>query len=132
MSLLVGKRRKKGEINIVPLVDVLMVLIFFFLMTMQFKHVDVLNITPPQIETAGRNMVTDQILIAVSPEGEFYLNNTLVTGEVLEQALQIAGDANPEQPVLLISDEETPLKHVTQVLDWCRANQLNKIRLKSR
>ena len=129
---LIKRRRHKAEINIVPLVDVLMVLIFFFLMTMQFKNEDVLNITPPKIETAGENQLTNQILIAVSPEGEFYLNNQLVTTATLQEALKIAGENDSEQPVLLVSDEETPLKYVTQVMDICRKNQLNKIKLKSR
>jgi len=129
---LVKRRRHKAEINIVPLVDVLMVLIFFFLMTMQFKNEDVLNITPPKIETAGENQLTNQILIAVGPEGELFLNNQLVTDEVLAEALKIAGENDSDQPILLVSDEETPLKHVTRVMDLCRKNQLNKIKLKSR
>jgi biopolymer transport protein ExbD len=35
-------------------------------------------------------------------------------------------------PVLLIADEEVPLKFVTKVMDVCRTYQLNKIRLQSR
>ncbi|HOO91986.1 MAG TPA: biopolymer transporter ExbD [Opitutales bacterium] len=129
---LIRKSRKKAEINIVPLVDVLMVLIFFFLMTMQFRNVNVLNITPPEIQTAGKNLLNEQILIGISTEGQFYLNNQEVPEAVLKEALKIAGEANAEQPVLLVSDEETPLKHVTKVLDMCRSNKLNRIRMKSR
>ncbi len=129
---LIRKSRKKAEINIVPLVDVLMVLIFFFLMTMQFRNVNVLNITPPEIQTAGKNLLNEQILIGISPEGQYYLNNQEVPEAVLEEALKLAGEANAEQPVLLVSDEETPLKHVTRVLDMCRSNKLNRIRMKSR
>ena len=129
---LIRKSRKKAEINIVPLVDVLMVLIFFFLMTMQFRNVNVLNITPPEIQTAGKNLLNEQILIGISPEGQYYLNNQEVPEAVLEEALKLAGEANGEQPVLLVSDEETPLKHVTRVLDICRSNKLNRIRMKSR
>lgn len=129
---LIRKSRKKAEINIVPLVDVLMVLIFFFLMTMQFRNVNVLNITPPEIQTAGKNLLNEQILIGISMEGQLYLNNQEVPEAVLKEALKIAGEANAEQPVLLVSDEETPLKHVTKVLDMCRSNKLNRIRMKSR
>ncbi|MCG8528340.1 MAG: biopolymer transporter ExbD [Opitutales bacterium] len=129
---LVTRKRKKSDINIIPLVDVLMVLIFFFLMTMQFKNEDVLNITPPKIETAGSNALTEQILIAIGPEGEFYLNNHPVNEEQLEKALEIAGENNPDQPILLVSDEETALKHVTKVMDWARGNNMNKLKLKSR
>ena len=82
-SDLICRRRRRPVINIVPLVDVLTVLLFFFLVTMQFKQVSSLNIMVPKIETAGENVIEEQIVIAVSPEGEFYLNNRAVEKAVL-------------------------------------------------
>lgn len=129
---LVNRRRRQPTINIVPLVDVLTVLLFFFLVTMQFKQVSTLNITVPKIETAGKNEIKEQIVIAISPEGEVFLNDRSVAIDQLKAAMQIAGTTTPDMPVLLIADEEVPLKHVTEVMDICRGNQLNKIRLQSR
>jgi len=45
--------RRKPKIDIVPLVDVLMVLIIFFLVTMQFQDLRALNVKLPEIKTAG-------------------------------------------------------------------------------
>ncbi|WP_269526149.1 ExbD/TolR family protein [Coraliomargarita parva] len=129
---LVNRRRRPPAINIVPLVDVLTVLLFFFLVTMQFKQVSVLNITVPKIETAGKNEIKEQILIAVSAEGEFFYNDRPVDKEQLEGLVQLAGDTTPDMPVLLIADEDAPLKHVTLVMDLCRSHRLNKLRLQSR
>jgi biopolymer transport protein ExbD len=129
---LINRRRRQPTINIVPLVDVLTVLLFFFLVTMQFKQVSALNITVPKIETAGKNEIKEQIIIALSPEGAVYLNDRLIELSELKAAMQLAGETTPEMPVLLIADEEVPLKHVTEVMDVCRANRLNKIRLQSR
>lgn len=131
MSLVV-RRRRPPNINIVPLVDVLTVLLFFFLVTMQFKQVSVLNITAPKIETAGKNEVKEPILIAISPEGNFFYNNAPVDKVQLTEAVKIAGEMTPDIPVLLVADEEVPLRFVTEVMDLCRSNQLNKIRLQSR
>jgi biopolymer transport protein ExbD len=131
-SDLIRRRRRQPAINIVPLVDVLTVLLFFFLVTMQFKQVSTLNITVPKIETAGENEIREQIVIALSPEGEFYLNDRLVEKPQLEAAMKLAGELTPDMPVLLIADEEVPLKFVTEVMDVCRSHQLNKIRLQSR
>ncbi|MFO8026832.1 MAG: biopolymer transporter ExbD [Opitutales bacterium] len=131
-NFLIQRRRRTPSINIVPLVDVLTVLLFFFLVTMQFKQLSALNITVPEIETAGENEIAEQIVIAVSPEGEFYLNDRSVSREQLDEAMALAGELTPEKPVLLIADEEVPLKNVTEVMDICRSNQLNKIRLQSR
>jgi len=131
MSLILRKRRQPS-INIVPLVDVLTVLLFFFLVTMQFKQVSALNITAPEIETAGKNEIKEQIIIAVDAEGKRFLNDRPVSMDQLKQAIQLAGEATPEKPVLLIADEDAPLKHVTEIMDLCRKNRLNKIRLQSR
>jgi len=131
MSLILRKRRTPS-INIVPLVDVLTVLLFFFLVTMQFKQVSALNITMPKIETAGENEIVEQIVIALSPEGELFLNDRPLEKAQLEEAMRVAGELTPEKPVLLIADENVPLKNVTEVMDICRANQLNKVRLQSR
>lgn len=132
MSSLVSHRRRPPSINIVPLVDVLTVLLFFFMVTMQFKQISALNITVPEIKTAGNNQVQEQITIALSPEGVIYLNNRLMAMDQFEQAIQLAGEITPDLPVLLVADENVPLKHVTEVMDVCRSHQLNKIRLQSR
>jgi biopolymer transport protein ExbD len=129
---LVSHRRRQPSINIVPLVDVLTVLLFFFMVTMQFKQISALNITAPEIKTAGKNEIKEQIVIALSPEGEIYLNNQLVDMLRFEGAMKLAGEMTPDLPVLLVADEDVPLKHVTQVMDVCRTNKLNKIRLQSR
>ena len=91
-----------------------------------------LNITGPKIETAGEKEIEERIGIAVSPEGEFYLNDRAVEKAVLTTAMKLAGELTPNMPVLLIADEEVPLKFVTEVMDVCRSHQLNKIRLQSR
>ncbi|MGZ0654054.1 ExbD/TolR family protein [Coraliomargarita sp. W4R53] len=132
ISDLISRRRRQPVINIVPLVDVLTVLLFFFLVTMQFKQVSSLNITVPKIETAGENEIQEQIVIALSPEGEFYLNDRPVKKPELEAAMKLAGELTPDMPILLVADEEVPLRYVTEVMDVCRSHQLNKIRLQSR
>jgi biopolymer transport protein ExbD len=129
---LIQRRRQRPTINIVPLVDVLTVLLFFFLVTMQFRQVSALNILAPEIETAGKNKIDESIVIAVDKEGAFYLNDQSLDSTALATALKIAGELTPELPVLLLADEDAPLKHVTEVMDLCRKHQLNKIRLQAR
>ena len=129
---LVSRKRRQPSINIVPLVDVLTVLLFFFLVTMQFKQISTLNITVPEIKTAGKNQIEERVVVALSPDGELYLNEQLLELAKFERAIALIGEATPELPVLLIADENVPLKYVTQVMDICRNNQLNKISLQSR
>ena len=131
MSLL-NRRRKRPRIDIVPLVDVLMVLIVFFLVTMQFKNLRALNVRMPKIETAGSNQLSNEIVLSLDRDGNYFLNNQPVTEDVLQVALQSAANL-PEKPkVLLVADEEVALKQVTRLIDLCRENGLDDFRLQSR
>ncbi len=131
-TLIVRKRRKSLEVNIIPLVDVLTVLLFFFLVTMEFRNLSTLNITVPDIETAGQNEFREPMVIAIDKSNAFFLNNEPVSEEELAVALEVAGNLNNELTVLLVADEETPLRSVTQVMDLCRKNGLERLRLQSR
>ena len=64
MSLLLKKRRKP-RIDVVPLIDVLMVLIIFFLVTMQFRDLRALNVKLPKIDTAGSNLIKNELVILI-------------------------------------------------------------------
>jgi len=132
MNLRARTRKRRAEVNIVPLVDVLMVLIFFFLMTMQFREQRVLNLELPQIETAGESEGRGDLRLIVDPEGNYFLNEQEVDAEALRAALRLAGEANPDRKVLLAAHEDTPLRIVTQLMDWTRQANLNAIRIQSR
>lgn len=132
MSAIGRPHRRRVEINIVPLVDVLIVLIFFFLVSMQFRNLSTLNLTLPKIETAGKNKASEQLEIAVDAEGTFYLSGVPVERKQLEDVVENQAQLDREIPILVIADEETALKSVTFIMDTCRAFGLEKIRLQSR
>ena len=132
MELIETPRRRKVEINIVPLVDVLIVLIFFFLVSMQFRNLTTLNLVLPKIETAGRNKNIEQLEIAVDAAGQFFLSGVPVSKDELEFSVNLQGELNRDIPVLVMADEETYLKRVTYIMDVCREAGLERIRLQSR
>ncbi len=132
MSVIQERRRRKAEINIVPLVDVLIVLIFFFLVSMQFRNMATLNIVLPKIETAGKSKMLEQIEIGISPEGQFFYNGEPLTRPQIEAAIKLAANFNKDALVLILADEESYLKHITFIMDTCRLAGLDKIRLQSR
>jgi len=132
MSILLDRRRSRPGINIVPLMDVLTIMIFFFLVSMQFKELTALNLTLPKIETAGRNEIPETVQIAIDQEGAIFLDGNEVPLEGLRSLLGQLSDVETDIPVLIKAHNETPLQKVTDVMDACRVNGLNKIRLQSR
>ena len=129
----VYKRRvKKLSINIIPLVDVLTVLLFFFLVTMQFKSFKVLNLILPEITTAGQNNINENFVISIDKKGNFYFNGSLLIKDKINEALSLAKDLKKNSPILIMADEQTELKLITEIMDVCRTNDFNEIRLQSR
>ena len=126
------KRRNMPRVDVIPLIDVLMVLILFFLTSMQFQDLRALNVTLPKIDSAGSNKITNQLVVSVSQKGEYFLNgnedNLKKIGEVMKSTASL-----PRKPaVLVVADENVPLKHVTKVVDLCRESGLDDFRLQSR
>ena len=143
MSLRTQYRRP--ELPLVPLIDVLVMLVFFTFATMQFReeHGGTLNLTLPKVETAGKNVFQSQVIIAVDKDdqvrvtitgnnGELVLDKREPTvGEIENVAAELA-KVDKDITVLIRSDENAPLKSITKVMDLCRKNGLNKIRLQTR
>lgn len=136
MSGLYQKRRRRPEMNLVPLIDVLVMLIFFAFVTMQFRAVSTMNLTLPKVETAGKSELKDSVSISLTKEGEITFQSgarsQVVTAEQLEALIHDLGGVTKDVTILIRSDENTPLRYVTQAMDTCRKQGLNKIRLQSR
>ena len=81
MSGLYIKRRKRPELNLVPLIDVLVMLVFFAFVTMQFKQATTMNLTLPKVETAGKSELKESLTISLSKEGTVDVNGHPATME---------------------------------------------------
>jgi biopolymer transport protein ExbD len=132
MSLLANKRRKRPEMNLVPLIDVLVMLIFFAFVTMQFKSATTLNITLPKVETAGKNEFKGTVTIGIDKDGQVSFNGKTITDEQLIALLEEVKKVDRDIPVLIKADETTQLKKLAFVMDACRKTGLNKFSLQSR
>jgi biopolymer transport protein ExbD len=126
------KSRKRPELNLVPLIDVLVMLIFFAFVTMQFRSATMLNITLPKIATAGKSEYKGTVTIGIDNKGLVSFNGNDVTDEQLVVLLKKVSEANRDIPVLIKADETTQLKKLAFVMDACRSSGLNKFSLQAR
>lgn len=129
--MLTRRKKKRAEINIIPLVDVLVVLIFFFIMAMQFNDFNVLDITPPKIGSAKQAEFTERLVIGIDEDADYYLNNEIVKDEELVTALEEAAEREEKPQILLLADENSPLKRVTFVMDQARRLDFDKVKLQA-
>jgi biopolymer transport protein ExbD len=126
------RRRQPMRVDVIPLIDVLMVLILFFLTSMQFQDVRALNVKLPKIDSAGTNKVSNQLIVSISKNGNYFLNGREDSLDEIGKVMRTSAILPRKPAVLLVADEDVPLKHVTQVVDLCRESGLDDFRLQSR
>jgi biopolymer transport protein ExbD len=74
MSLLNRRARKRPELPLVPLIDVLVMLVLFAYVTMQARVGSTLNITLPKVDTAGKNDFKGTVTVAIDKDGTVSFN----------------------------------------------------------
>jgi biopolymer transport protein ExbD len=124
MSGLYQKRRKRAELNLVPLIDVLVMLIFFSFVTMQFKSAVTMNITLPKFTSAGKN--------EIDKDGVISFNDKIIAPDQLLPLLKQVHDVDRDIPVLIHADKATQLQKVADVMNACGDAHLNKFSLESK
>jgi biopolymer transport protein ExbD len=118
--------------NLLALIDVLVMLIFFAFVTMQFRSATTLNITLPRVDTAGKNEFKGTVTIGIDKDGVISFNGQTTTETQLPELLREVRNIDRDIPVLIRADETTPLKTLAFVMDSCRKSGLNKFSLQSR
>lgn len=125
------RRKRSTAINIVPLIDVLVVLVFFFLMTMQFRNVRQLSIELPEAVSAGQGDESRRVRVVVTQEGDFFWDDEAVSREELEARLRALSEETQPRSVLVSADRETPLRHVTWLMDTARQLKIPRLNLET-
>lgn len=121
MSLYVSRKRRT-DINVIPLIDVMTVLLVFLLVTTRFDEADSLAITPPSAESAGKSeeVPGDPAVLAVDKTGRFYLNAAPVAREGLDAALAKLAKTRKSVALMVVADEATPTRDTVYALDRAR------------
>ena len=125
------RRRGEVEINIINLIDVLLVLLIFFVMTTTFAKKAELNITLPEASKDVTEPKLETINIAIDAQSRIYVNNKELLNTQLttiKQAMhELQRDMTNEATVIISADEATPHKTVIKVMDAAR--QLGLVRI---
>lgn len=118
MSLYTPRKRRK-DINVIPLIDVMTVLIVFLLLTTRFDDTDSLAITPPPAESAAKSGTEDATptVLAVNKDGVFFLDGNPVERTALTERLKALAAKTPGATVLVVADEAVATGETVYALD---------------
>lgn len=108
------------EINLIPLIDVVLCLLIFFVVTTTFDARSVLKLELPQADGQQAAATSKALSVLVNAQGRYFVGDREVLRtdiEAVKEALRdVAGD-DRERPVLLRADARTPHQAVVTALD---------------
>jgi biopolymer transport protein ExbD len=124
-----GRGEVKSDINVTPLVDVMLVLLIIMMIVapMLQKGVDVK--LPQAANTADKPDTNEQTVVAVTADRRLFLNSAPVREDDLAQKIRESLESKKEKTVLLKGDEDAPYSAIMAVMDKLREVQLENIAL---
>ena len=124
----VRKRRRQPFINIISLIDILVVLLIFYIATTVFKRSEPkLNIVVPKAHTAKTTHDTVPSTIYVTADSKMFFDDTAIDPEQLTQLLKDKKAANPDFAVTMRADKSAPFQIIVKVMDACNEAQIPNI-----
>ncbi len=115
----VQRRKRRPSINITPLIDVVFLLLIFFMVSATFREHLGIDIVLPEAGTAAEQDQTPYE-IAVSEAGEFYFCRQLVDEAGLRSAMVEVLEADPGASMVLRADERADFGTVIRAIDIAR------------
>ena len=123
-------RLEDPEINFIPLIDVLLVIIIFLIVSTTFSKFSELKINLP---TADANPVEEKLLpinVTVTKDGQYAINEEILPQKSIDsiekRLIQVAGNTK-DLPVIINADAETPHQSVVNIMEASRRAGLTKI-----
>jgi biopolymer transport protein TolR len=116
MSMDVGSKGVKSDINVTPLVDVVLVLLIIFMVITPMLQRGKPVVLPDARYVSAMKQGGDPILVSVTKDGKFWIDKEEVTKDDLAQMLTIQMQVQPGAPVLVKGDREVDYKTIRALI----------------
>jgi biopolymer transport protein ExbD len=128
MSLFGVRRQSQEEstIDIGPLLDMVFILLIFFIVTSTFTRETGVDVSKPKASSA-KELARESILVGVSREGTIHINETQVNLASLRAILKSMMAEAPERPVIIVADRDAPTGRMVDILDECNVAKVRKV-----
>jgi biopolymer transport protein ExbD len=125
-----GRQKEDPEINLVPMIDVLLVILIFLMITTTYSRFSELEINLPQATSDKSPDHPDVIDISVSVSGDYTVNRKLVKNssmEGLSEELRVAAGDRPDPVIVINADADATHQSVITVMEAARLAGYNHI-----
>ena len=121
-----SRRRLVSDINVTPMVDVMLVLLIIFMVTAPMMTQG-LNVDLPETTSKSLRQEEKPLILTINKDGEISINNVPLVRKLMIQELEKNYRANKDQPLFLRADKNVPYGIVVEVMADIKAVGFDKI-----
>lgn len=121
-----GRQQAQAEINMVPLIDVMLVLLIIFMVTAPLLT-HAVKVQLPQVSSIKNEAKPDTVTISIQADGALHWNKEAIDDEALETKMRTAATVEPVPELHIRADEAVAYKRIAWVMSSSAKAGLNKI-----
>ncbi|KDP88736.1 ExbD/TolR family protein [Cupriavidus basilensis] len=126
------QRREEPEINLIPLIDVLLVILIFLMITTTYSRYTELQIQLPTADAEKAQQRPGEIVVSVSAKGVYSINKQVMDQQdvtsLAQRLREVAGPADGQPPVLIVNaDAQATHQSVINVMEAARLAGLPRL-----
>ena len=119
---------ESSEINVSPLLDMVFILLIFFVVTTTFSRETGVEVTKPKSSSATQ-IKDEPVKIGITTEGTIFIHEKQVSEDELENILRREAARNPKAVAVIVADTKSTTGAIVKVLDICRDAGISKTSL---
>ena len=120
------KKQKDMGIEMGPLMDIVFILLIFFVVTSSFTRETGVDVTKPQAQSASQ-LEKENLLIAITREVTIHMNERQVDLASLQDILKQSLAKAPDREAVVIADKGSETGVLVQVIDMCNLAGVKKV-----
>lgn len=125
-----GRAKEEPEINLIPMIDVLLVILIFLMVTTTFSQIAELQINLPSADAEKQSQKANEITVAVDASGRYVVNRAPLANpdvEALSTALRRAAGDHPDPVIVINADAQASHQSVINVMEASRLAGYSRI-----
>jgi len=125
-----GRLKEDPEINLIAMIDVLLVILIFLMVTTTFSQIAELQINLPTADAEKQAEKPNEITVAVDASGHYVINRTPLANpgvDALTDALRRAAGDRPDPVIVINADAEASHQSVINIMEASRLAGFNRI-----
>jgi biopolymer transport protein ExbD len=130
MNLRPGHKEEGVEVNLTPLIDVVFLLLIFFMVSTTFDRHARLKVSLPEASEKATQQQNDPLVLSIDAKGNYFINDRQVVNQTLEtlkQAIRKSIGDDKDVAIMLRADANTPHQAVVRAMDAASQLGLSKL-----